>query len=397
LHTLHCIKKTILSMTDSPDQLARYHRQMLLAGIGEAGQRRLGECTALLVGCGALGTVIADALTRAGVGRLLIVDRDIVELTNLQRQVLFDERDVQEHTPKAMAAKARLERINRQVRIDAHVDDFNAGHAGKFAEGADILLDGLDNFETRYLLNDLAVSHGLPYVYGGAVGTVGMSMTVLPHPQHRRTNRPLRITWELDQSTPCLRCVFPDAPPPGTAATCDTAGVLGPMVSMVAAHQASEAIKLMTGNISAINRSLLSIDLWANRVQQFDVGRSRSEACPCCGQGRFDMLEGGAGGLATSLCGRGAVQINPTRAARAAVRGDQTHNGSIDLAALADRLRPHGSFQVGEHLLRGTLAAERGTSDLPIELLIFPTGRAIIKGTDSPERARSIYAKYIGA
>jgi molybdopterin-synthase adenylyltransferase len=382
-------------MPDAPDQFARYHRQMLLQGIGEAGQRRLGESTALLVGCGALGTVIADALTRAGVGRLVIVDRDIVELTNLQRQILFDEENVEHHTPKAIAAKAKLERINSQVRIDAHVDDFNAANALRFADGADIIVDGLDNFETRYLLNDLAVSHGLPYVYGGAVGTTGMSMTVLPHPQHRRGDSPGRITWDEDESTPCLRCVFPDAPPPGSAATCDTAGVLGPVVSMIAAHQAAEAIKLMTGHISAISRSLLSVDVWANRVQQFNVASARNASCPCCCQGRFDSLEGGAIAMATSLCGRGAVQINPSAAAGDG--GRTGRNGAIDLAALAERLRPHGTFEADEHLLRGRLAAEQGASGEPIDLLVFATGRAIIRGTDSPDRARSIYARYIGS
>jgi molybdopterin-synthase adenylyltransferase len=403
-------------MTDEAESFARYHRQMLLPGIGETGQQRLRDCTALLVGCGALGTVIADALTRAGIGRLVIVDRDVVEITNLQRQVLFDERDVEACTPKALAAKAKLQSINRGVAVDAHVDDFNGANAARYVEGVDLILDGLDNFETRYLLNDLAVSRRLPYVYGGAVGTTGMSMTVLPgNVQARRIHQAdsprrasegqdvnigggdeaaegaARIVWSDDEATPCLRCVFPDPPPPGASATCDTAGVLGPVVSMVAAQQASEAIKLMTGNISTISRSLLSIDVWSNRVQQFDVSNARSESCPCCGHGEFDSLEGGAGSMATSLCGRGAVQVNPMASSAGRANG-----GGINLAALADRLQSHGTFTAGDHLLRGTLIAERGTGGAPIELLVFPNGRAIIKGTDEPDRARTIYAKYIG-
>jgi len=388
------VEKLIRSMTDSSDQFARYHRQMLLPGIGKEGQQRLGESTALLVGCGALGTVIADQLTRAGIGRLIIVDRDVVEMTNLQRQILFDERDVEAQAPKAMAAKDKLARINRHVQVDAYIEDFNAANASRYAAGADLLLDGLDNFETRYLLNDLAVSRRLPYVYGGAVGTTGMSMTILPHPRHGRAEAETRITWRAEDATPCLRCVFPDVPPPGTAATCDTAGVLGSVVSMIAAHQCAEAIKLLTGHIEAVNRSLLSIDVWANRIQQFEIGTAASASCPCCGEGRFNSLDGGAGAMATSLCGRGAVQINPMTARRGdAISG----NGGLDLNGLAERLGAHGTFTANEHLVRGCLTEERGRGGEPIELLVFSTGRAIVKGTDSPERAKSIYARYIGS
>lgn len=371
--------------------LARYHRQMLLPGIGEAGQQRLLAAHALVVGCGALGTVLADALARAGVGTLTIVDRDIVELTNLQRQVLYDEADVEAGMPKAEAAKAKLQRINSQVKVHAHVDDFNHTNAERLAEGADIILDGLDNFETRYLLNDLAVARGLPYIYGGAVGTSGVSMAVLPHvesPQSEELLAHRALNWEPRHATPCLRCVFPEAPPPGASPTCDTAGVLGPVVQMIATHQAIQAIKLLTGNIDALDRSLLSIDAWMNEIRRFDVSDARNtagEGCPCCVQKRFEFLDGTASSAAVSLCGRNAVQITPTG------------NGRIDLNAAAARLGAHGTFTANRFLLRGAFSHEQGENQQPIELTLFPNGRAIIKGTTEPETARIIYAKYVGA
>ncbi len=347
------------------DPLARYHRQMLLPGLGEAGQRRLGDGHALIVGCGALGTVIADALVRAGVGTLTIVDRDTVELTNLQRQVLFTEQDVARTMPKAEAARARLAQINSQVAVHAHVDDFNPTNAERYAEGATILMDGLDNFETRYLMNDLAVKRRVPYVYAGAVATGGMSMPILPH------------------DGPCLRCVFPEPPPPGSHPTCDTAGVLGSAVMIIAAHQAAQAIKLLTGNLDAVDRSLYSIDVWANTTRRFDMRGARHADCPCCGQGCFEYLAGECGSSATPLCGRNAVQITP--AGRAA-------EADLDLACLAERLAAHGEFRHNGYLLHGRLDEDGG----PLELTVFPDGRAIIKGTTHPETARSVYARYVG-
>jgi adenylyltransferase/sulfurtransferase len=204
---------------------------MLLPGIGEAGQRRLRAARVLIVGCGALGSVVADTLARAGVGGLRLVDRDVVEITNLQRQVLYDERDVEQSVPKSEAARQRLELINRQVHVEAHVDDFNHRNAERFVDGVDLIVDGLDNFEARYLLNDLAVARHLPYIYGGAVGTSGMSMPILPHPAHGRPRADAALSWTAEQSTACLRCIFPEPPPPGTSPTCDTAGVLGPAAS----------------------------------------------------------------------------------------------------------------------------------------------------------------------
>lgn len=365
---------------------ARYHRQMLLPAIGEAGQQRLADARVLLVGCGALGSVIADTLARAGVGMLRIVDRDLVELTNLQRQVLFSERDVEHGIPKAEAARARIELVNGDVAVEAHVDDFSARNAEHLVERIDLIMDGLDNFETRYLLNDLAVQRGLPYVYGGAVGTTGLSLTVLPHPRHRGTPAGGAVTWDVEQSTPCLRCVFPEAPPPGSSPTCDTAGVLGPAVATIASHQAAQAIKLLTGNLAAIDRRLLSIDLWTNQHRRFDVDQAAGEGCPCCGAGRFDYLEGGGESSATTLCGRDAVQVMPG--------GDRD---GIDLDEVATRLASHGAFTRNGFLLRGTFEHEHGEQGAAIELTLFPDGRAIVKGTTAPQTARSIYARYVGS
>ncbi|MHC4416797.1 MAG: ThiF family adenylyltransferase [Planctomycetota bacterium] len=369
--------------------LERYHRQILLPAIGEAGQRRLLDAHALVVGCGALGTMITDALARAGAGALSVVDRDTVELTNLQRQVLFDESDVERTVPKARAAADKIARINSCVTVHAHVDDFNHRNAERYIEGVDVILDGLDNFETRYLLNDLAVKYGLPYVYGGAVATGGMSMAILPHSAHRTPRQVSSVTWDDRQATPCLRCVFPDAPPPGVAATCDTAGVLGPAVAIIAAHQVAQAIKLLTGNLDALDRSLLSIDVWRNRTQRLDVGGAREAGtCPCCGAGRFEFLAGEAASATTSLCGRNAVQITPADAV-AAQRG-------LDLAQIASRLAAHGDFRHNGYLVHGRFATETDGRGDPLELTLFPDGRAIIKGTTEPEAARSIYARYVG-
>ncbi|NNM24667.1 MAG: thiazole biosynthesis adenylyltransferase ThiF, partial [Phycisphaerales bacterium] len=362
--------------------------QTLLPAIGAEGQRQLGEAHVLIVGSGALGCVIADALTRAGVGRITIVDRDVVEITNLQRQILFDESDVDAGTPKAIAAATRLRAINGAIEIIAHVDDFNHRNAERLLGDADVIVDGLDNFQTRYILNDLAVERGVAYIYGGAVATGGVSLPVLPHADVRMAAPPRRLTWTDAQSTPCLRCVFPEAPPPGTTPTCDTAGVLGPLVMTIGAHQATQTLKLLTGNIDALDRRLLSIDVWSNEWRRFDVSGARRDAraaCPCCVEGRFEHLDGSAAGAAITLCGRNAVQM--TGAAE---------TSALDLDAAAARLASHGSFHANDFLLRGVFRDERGPDGDAIELTLFSNGRAIIKGTTEPELARSIYARYVG-
>jgi adenylyltransferase/sulfurtransferase len=352
---------------------------MLLAGFGEEGQRKLAASTAAVVGCGALGTVVADTLARAGVGRLVLIDRDCVELTNLQRQVLYDERDAHEALPKAEAAKARLARINSQVDITAIVDDLNPSNVERLTEGANVLLDGLDNFETRYLLNDCAVKHGIPYVYGGAVGTVGTAFVILPHSAQGDA------AWESGgtHATPCFRCLFEEAPPAGTAATCDTVGVLGPAVSMVASFEAAEALKILTGNFERVSPTMLSFDLWANSVRQLKVARAYDQGdCPCCKGRRFEYLNGDLGSGAATLCGRDAVQIRQKRAGE-----------DVDLEAIASRLAKHGPVKVNAFMLRANLVDGGNTYDVTL----FPDGRAIVKGTHEPNVARSLYAKFIGS
>lgn len=361
--------------------LARYHRQMLLPGFGEDGQRRLLGATALLLGCGALGAAAADALARAGVGHLRIVDRDFIELTNLQRQILYDERDVAEVLPKAEAARRRIARINSQVEVTAIVDDVNHGNIERFADGADVLVDGLDNFETRYLANDCAVKHGIPYVYGGAVGTAGMAYAILPHTVAGAA--PWETLPEGSRATPCLRCLFEQAPPPGESATCETVGVIGPAVSIIANFQAAEALKILTGNFDHVCRTMLSIDLWANTALHLKVGRARDDGdCPCCKQRDYEFLAGRAGSSATALCGRDAVQLR-----------HRQHPGAVDLAEVAARLQRHGRVVTNEFMLR----AEIREGDQVYELTLFADGRAIVKGTGEAAVARGVYAKYVGS
>lgn len=360
-----------------PHDLSRYHRQMLLPGFGEAGQRRLQESTVLIMGCGALGTVAADMLARAGVGHLKIIDRDFIELTNLQRQVLFDERDVADAIPKAEAAKKKIARINSQVKVTAIVDDLNHGNIERHARGADLLIDGLDNFETRYLANDYAVKHGLPYIYGGAVSTVGMAYSVLPHTAGGET------AWEqAGLATPCYRCIFEEAPPPGQSPTCDTVGVLGPMVAIIANFQVAEALKILTGNLERVSRTMLNIDLWANTISQLRVGNIRQESdCPCCTHQNFEYLEGKAGSSADAMCGRDAVQL----------RHHQSVDG-IDLEEIAMRLSRHGEVRRNEFMVRASVT----DAGHDYEITLFTDGRAIVKGTGEASVARSVYSKYVG-
>jgi molybdopterin/thiamine biosynthesis adenylyltransferase len=363
----------------SPD-LARYHRQMLLPGFGEKGQCKLLESTALIMGCGALGSVAADMLARAGVGHLKIVDRDFIEITNLQRQVLFDEQDVADAIPKAEAAKRKIARSNSQVEVTPIVDDLNHSNIERYAEGVDILVDGLDNFDTRYLANDCAVKHGIPYVYGGAVSTVGMSYAILPHSANGDS------WWESSDdgnfATPCFRCIFEEAPPPGQNPTCDTVGVLGPVVSIIANFQVAEALKILTGSLSALSPTMLNIDLWANTMTQLKVTRAWEDGdCPCCKHGEFDYLADKAGSSATALCGRDAVQL----------RHRQTSSG-IDLVEIASRLGKHGKVTANEFMVR----AEIADNGHDFEITLFADGRAIVRGTGENSVARSVYSKYVG-
>ena len=347
--------------------------------VGKAGQRRLIDSSVLLLGCGALGSVAADLLARAGVGHLIIADRDCIELSNLQRQVLFDERDVEQAVPKAVAAQRRLRRINSQVRVSAVVDDINHTNIARYAAGADVIVDGLDNFEGRYLANDLAVSQGLAYLYGAAIGATGMAFSVLPHTAGKT---PWETHADGNLATPCLRCLFPELPAPGASPTCDTAGVISAAVGIVANYQVAEALKVLTGNLDRVNRTLLEFDLWWNEIVQLDVNRAYAEAdCPCCKQRDFAYLDGKAAANATSLCGRDAVQLR-----------HRQHDTDIDLPALGRRLRAHGPVSANEFVLRASIQDNGGQ----YEITLFPNGRAIVKGTGDAAVARSIYARYVG-
>ena len=365
----------------------RYHRQVLLPRIGEAGQQRLARAHAAIVGCGALGSVAADLLARAGVGTLTLIDRDVVEPTNLQRQLLFDEADARNGTPKAVAAKARLGAVNSTIAIRAHVADLNHTNAERLT-GLDpqaspaVLLDGTDNFETRYLLNDLAVRHATPYVYAGAVGTTGTAYTVMP-----------------DQS-PCIRCLYPDVPPPGTTPTCDTAGVLGPLIATVAAWQATQALKLLTANHAALSRNLWTWDAWSPDTppRAIDVTKARDPSCPCCARCRFDFLDGRAASRTTTLCGRHAVQLIPGN------HETTQPPAPVDLAALAHRVHAVDHLAAGRGGQRQIANPEDVELDaarvvvLPLGVAAAPArgghpgGRAAAEGAKHASRRRDLQA-----
>src|SRR5437763_2390387 len=284
----------------SKDQsLERYSRQMRFYGVGEDGQHKLRDSHVTLCGCGALGTVLANVLVRAGVGHVRLVDRDFIETSNLQRQVLFDEHDVAENLPKAEAAARKLGAINSEVFVEPIVTDIDRTNILDLVQDADLILDGTDNFEIRYLINDAAVKLGKPWVYGGCIGSHGQTMTILPG------------------QTPCLRCVFEAAPAPGEAGTCETAGVLGPVVNIIASLQATEAIKILTGRLDRVNRDLLYFDVWDNVQKSIRIAPLLGKVdCPCCRRRRFEWLEGEQGSHTTSLCGRNAVQVSQRTAAR---------------------------------------------------------------------------------
>lgn len=340
--------------------LSRYVRQIRYTPLGEEGQRQLLRSRALICGCGALGSVLANTLARAGVGYLRIVDRDFLELNNLQRQVLYDEEDVRSQLPKAIAAQNKLRRINSEIEIEAHVSDVDHSNVGSLLEGVDILLDGTDNFETRFLLNDAALKYGIPWVYGGCIGAEGQTMTILPG------------------QTPCLRCLMHDAPPPGSTPTCDTAGILSPIINVIASIEACEAIKILSGNSETINRHLTVIDLWDGQFRQLKLDSLRGDAaCPSCRNGEFPWLDGQRGSHSAILCGRNAVQLSfPERQA-------------LPLDALSEKLKQVGNVTLNRFLLR--LAVD------DYLITVFRDGRAIIGGTEDIAEAKTIYAKYIGS
>ncbi|WP_199614789.1 ThiF family adenylyltransferase [Paenibacillus alkalitolerans] len=337
------------------DKYERYSRQMLFAPIGAAGQERLAQSRVLIVGMGALGTVLAGHLVRSGVGLVRFADRDYVELSNLQRQMLYDEEDARQGYPKAAAAERKLRAINSDVRLEPVVADVTAGNVERLLDGIDLVADGTDNFTTRFLLNDACFKKGIPFVYGGAVSSRGMSAIFVPG------------------RTPCLRCLLEHED--GSAGqTCDTIGVISPVVDMVASYQAVEAIKYLVGASDAQRRSLVTMDVWRTYYYEMKFPAPRHD-CPTCGLGQYPALQVDGRNTATTLCGRETVQIH--------------ERSSLDLAEWRDRLAPAAAVSLNPFLLRAQLPeGER--------LVLFSDGRVLVQGTDDVVRARTIYARYIG-
>lgn len=339
-------------MTQDAD--SRYSRQRRFAPVGDEGQRRIREASVVLAGCGALGTVAAEILTRAGVGRLRIIDRDYVELSNLQRQFLFTEADAAEGLPKAAAAARRLAEINSEVAIEPVVADLTPASAEELLESAGLILDATDNFETRYLINDYAVREGVPWIYSAAVGSYGLKLAIVPG------------------RTACLRCVYPE-PPGGAQPTCETEGVLAPVTATIASLACGDALKILAGAAGQLDARITTVDVWTGAVRQ-TAAPARDPACPCCAQRDFVHLSGRRR-APISLCGRNAVQIHE-------------RSRPVDLADLARRLAPIAHVRSNDFAVRASIEA--------YELTVFPDGRAIVKGTTDPAVARSLYARYVG-
>jgi molybdopterin-synthase adenylyltransferase len=345
------------NVTVGPTLMNRYSRQIRFAPIGEEGQRRIGSSRLALIGAGAIGSVTADLLVRAGVGFLRIIDRDFVELSNLQRQSLYDEQDVERNQPKAVAAEKRLRRINSEVQIEAVVDDVNPSTVEDYIHDVDLVLDALDNFETRFVVNDACAKHSRTWIYAAAVSSYGLVMPVIPG------------------KSPCLRCMLGTLPAPGSSPTCDTAGVIAPITHIIASIQTAEALKLICGAVQPEDLRLISYDVWGQNFRRIDIGRETMATCPVCAEGRFEYLNGNPLRTVT-LCGRNAVQLIPS------VKGD------LDFAALSRTIGSFGEVQFNEFLLK--------CSAPPYELTVFKDGRAIVKGTEEAALARSVYSKMIG-
>ncbi|HEX5482745.1 MAG TPA: ThiF family adenylyltransferase [Terriglobia bacterium] len=341
--------------TNSAADLEKYSRQVLFSPLGREGQERLRQAKVVILGCGALGAAQANMLARAGVGELRLIDRDYVEPSNLQRQILFDESDAKQKLPKAAAAEQKLKQINSDVRVEGVVEDVQAHNIEDLVRGFDLILDGTDNFATRYLLNDAAVKLNISWIYGAVVASYGVTMTILPG------------------RTACLSCVLPQSPG-GLQGTCDTLGVIGPAVSWVTAVQVTEALKILSGRSENLHGKLITCDIWENRLQQ--ITPVRDAACRACGRREFTYLEGETPEH-VSMCGRNSVQIR------------QRESRHLDLAALKRRLAEIAPVRGNDYLLACQID--------PYELTVFPDGRAIIKGTQDPAVARSIYARYIGS
>ncbi len=332
----------------------RYSRQTIFPEIGQAGQEKLGRSFAVIIGCGALGSVIASSLVRAGVGKVRIIDRDYIEYHNLQRQILFDEEDIKNNLPKAVAAERHLKQINSEIKIEGIVADVNHTNIERLVEGADVILDGLDNFETRLLINDVSLKTNIPWIYGGALASQGMCFTVIPH------------------KTACYRCIVPGVTTGGPVLTCDTAGVISPAPNIVASVQTAEALKIMVSS-SKLNPALFTFDVWDNVYQMLQV--SPYSQCPAC-RGQYEFLDGRHSTRTTSLCGQNAVQVLPSRPV------------ILSLMELARRLSLIGQVSFSDFMLDFKIDGQ--------EILVFPDARAIVKNTADEALAKGLYAKYIG-
>jgi adenylyltransferase/sulfurtransferase len=354
-------------MIDTTPSFARYQRQMIFPPLGGEGQARLAAATVVIVGCGATGTALSNLLVRAGVGCVRIIDRDFIELNNLQRQILFDEDDLAASLPKAEAAARKLRRVNSDVTVEGIVADVNPGNVLSYLAGADLVMDGTDNFTTRFLLNDACLHLGLPWVYTGVIASYGMTATFIPDDAAPKLPGSRAATG-------CLRCMIGELPAPGTTPTCDTAGVIGPAVALVTAVAAGEAMKLITGR-GDLNPGVIHLDVWSHDYERFVTPRRPD--CPACGERRFDFLNAQMGTTSAALCGRDAVQV-------AVVGGPR-----LDLARLAQQLAPVAT-QVArnDYLLRARIDA--------YEFTVFPDNRAIIKGTEDEDLAKTLFARYIG-
>lgn len=342
-------------MTDSE----RYSRQIRFRPIGPDGQKRLARSRVVILGMGALGTVSAELCARAGIGSLVLVDRDFVEESNLQRQVLFDEQDATESLPKSVAAERKLKAINSGIKIRGLVMDANASNMEHIVRNSSLLIDGTDNFETRYVINDACVKLSVPWIYGAAVGSEGATMVILP------------------RVTPCLRCVFEELPPAGNAPTCETAGVLAAVVTAVASLQVAEALKILTGKLDVVSRSFRMIDLWKNSFREVKLTQTKkSTSCPACAGGRYEFLEAKSTAQTLRLCGRNAIELLPAHPVR------------LSIPELKKKLAAAGPILSNSYLVRCTLQG--------LNLSVFADGRAIVQGTQDPAIAKSLYTKYVG-
>jgi molybdopterin-synthase adenylyltransferase len=333
----------------------RYSRQVLFRGVGAEGQRRLHDSRVAIVGCGATGSSVAQLLARSGVGTLRIIDRDYVEPSNLQRQALFDESDAAESLPKAIAAAKKIAAFNSEIVVEPQVADLAPGNIEQLLDGVQLILDGTDNFETRYLINDFAIQKSRPWIYAAAVGSYAVTLNVLPG------------------ESACLACLFPDSPR-GTFETCETAGILNSVASLVASIEAAEALKILVGATEKVRRTLLAFDIWSNDRSEIAAARPHA-GCRACGQQDFIHLAG-EGRPHLTLCGRNSVQIH------------ERHR-PVDFDEMTERLRPHGTVRHNAFVLKFWRE--------PYELTLFPDGRAIIKGTTDTAVARSLYARFVGS